>query len=145
MYSTPNPHDPAQPMQPVQPAEPMQPVQPARYRQDVVQTDEASPAFSLSWIVYTILGIADVLIILRVLFKALTANSGAGFTSFVYSVTDPLVAPFQGIFGTPQASNGSVFELSSVVAIVVYALLAWVIVRLASLAGRQRRTTSTAN
>lgn len=144
MYSNPNPNDPTQPMQPGRPIQPVQPAQPANYRQDVVQTDEASPAFSVGWIIYTILGIVDVLIILRVLFKALAANSGAGFTSFVYGVTDPLVAPFQGIFGTPQASNGSVFELSSVVAIVVYALIAWVIVRLASLAGGRRRTTTTA-
>ncbi|HEV8192120.1 MAG TPA: YggT family protein [Ktedonobacterales bacterium] len=141
MYSDPNRRDPVQPVEPVQP---VQPVQPTEYRQDVVQTDEGSPAFSLAWIVYTILGIVDVLIILRVLFKALAANTGAGFTSFVYGVTDPLVAPFQGIFGTPQASNGSVFELSSVVAIVVYALLAWAIVQVASIAGRQRRTTTTA-
>ena len=144
MYSNPNPNDPTQPTQPGRPVQPAQPAQPAGYRQDVVQTDGASPAFSVGWIIYTILGIVDVLIILRVLFKALAANAGAGFTSFVYGVTDPLVAPFQGIFGTPQANNGSVFELSSVVAIVVYALIAWVIVRLASLAGGKRRTTTTA-
>ncbi len=135
MYSDPTRRDPVQPVEPVQPA---------AYRQDVVQRDEASPAFSIAWIIYTILGIVDVLIILRVLFKALAANAGAGFTSFVYGVTDPLVAPFQGIFGTPHTSNGSVFELSSVVAIVVYALIAWVIVQVASLAGRQRHTTTSA-
>jgi uncharacterized protein YggT (Ycf19 family) len=133
MYSDPTRRDPVQPVEPVQPA---------AYRRDVVQRDEASPAFRLAWIIYTILGVVDVMIILRVLFKALAANADAGFTSFVYGVTDPLVAPFQGIFGTPQASNGSVFELSSVVAIVVYALVAWVIVQVASVAGRQRRTTT---
>ena len=140
MYSDPTRRDP---VQPVEPMRSVQPDQPAGYRQDVVQRDAASPAFSLAWITYTILGIVDVLIILRVLFKALAANSGAGFTSFVYGVTDPLVAPFQGIFGAPHASNGGVFELSSIVAIVVYALLAWVIVQVATLAGRQRRTTTT--
>jgi uncharacterized protein YggT (Ycf19 family) len=123
----PNPYDPAQPTAP---------------RRDVVQTDAASPAFSIGWIIYVILGIAVALIILRVILKALAANTGAAFTTFIYGITNPLVAPFQGIFTTPHTGNGSVFELSSVVAIIVYAILAWAIVRVASLAGR-RRTTST--
>src|SRR5262245_57043025 len=100
MYSDPTPHDPERPV---------------GHRQDVVQREGASPAFGLAWIVYTLLGIVDVLIIIRVLFKALAANTDADFTRFVYGVTEPLVAPFQGIFGTPHASNGGVFELSSVV------------------------------
>ncbi len=74
--------------------------------------------------------------------KALAANTGAAFTGFVYNVTDPLVAPFQGIFATPTA-RGSVFEFSSIVAIVVYALIAWAMVRLVHIAGRRRRTTAT--
>jgi uncharacterized protein YggT (Ycf19 family) len=121
------------------PYEPGRPVEP---RRDVVQTDAASPGFSIGWIIYVILGIVIALIILRVVLKALAANTGAAFTDFVYSVTGPLVAPFQGIFGTPHTSNGSIFELSSIVAIVVYAIIAWAIVRLAALAGRRRTTTS---
>jgi hypothetical protein len=39
------------------------------------------------------------------------------------------VAPFQGIFPTPATQN-SVLELSSLVAIAAYALIAWGIVRL---------------
>ncbi len=119
-----------------------EPTRPPEGRRDVVQTDTASPAFSIGWIIYVLLGIVIALIVLRVILKALAANSGAAFTDFVYNVTGPLVAPFQGIFGTPHTSNGSVFELSSVVAIVVYAIIAWVVVRLISLAGRRRTTTT---
>src|SRR5215813_4950841 len=107
MYPNPN--------EPVRPVEPVRPAQPAEYRRDIVQKDETSPAFSIAWLIYVVLGIVVGLIIIRVLLKALAANAGAGFTSFVYGVTAPLVAPFQGIFGTPHTSNGSVFELSSVV------------------------------
>jgi uncharacterized protein YggT (Ycf19 family) len=67
--------------------------------------------------VYVVLGIGVGLIIIRVLLKALAANTGAAFTGFVYGITDPLVAPFQGIFATRQAGTGSVFEFSSVVAL----------------------------
>jgi hypothetical protein len=47
----------------------------------------------------------------------------------IYGVTAPLVAPFYGLFGNPSA-QGSVLEIHSIVALIVYALLAWLIVRL---------------
>jgi len=119
-----------------------EPPRPAEYRRDVVQKDAVSPAFGIAWVVYVVLGIGVGLLIIRVILKALAANTGADFTRFVYGITDPLVAPFQGIFATRQAGTGSVFEFSSVVAIVVYALVAWAIVRLAALASRRRTTTT---
>src|SRR5262245_54720097 len=66
MYPNPN--------EPVRPVEPVQPAQPAEYRRDIVQTDETSPAFSIAWIIYIVLGIVVGLIIIRVLLKALAAN-----------------------------------------------------------------------
>ena len=126
------------------PNDPVQPVEPAppEYRRDVVTTDEVSPASRFAQLVYVVFGVIIMLIVIRVILKALAANPGAGFTSFLYGVTGPLVAPFQGIFATPQAGSGSVFELSSVVAIVVYALIAWALVRLIALLGRRRTTTT---
>ena len=119
-----------------------EPPRPAEYRRDVVQKDAVSPAFGIAWVVYVVLGIGVGLLIIRVILKALAAKTGADFTRFIYGITDPLVAPFQGIFATRQAGTGSVFEFSSVVAIVVYALVAWAIVRLAALASRRRTTTT---
>ena len=46
------------------------------------------------------------------------------------TVTAPLVAPFYGLFGNPSA-QGSVLELHSLVALIVYALLAWLLGKLA--------------
>ena len=136
MSPNPNPTESARPTPPAPPAPP----QP--YRRDVVQQEGVSPAFGIAWGVYLALGIVVGLIIIRVILKALAANTHAGFTRFVYGFTQPLVTPFQGIFATHRTSNGSVFEFSSVVAIVVYALVAWVIVRLAALTSRRRTTTS---
>src|SRR5689334_11346920 len=45
------------------------PAQPGVPRRDVVQTEGASPAFSIGWIIYVILGIVVALIILRVVLK----------------------------------------------------------------------------
>lgn len=122
--------------------EPARPVRPVEYRRDVVRTETVSPAFRVAQLVYVVFGVAIALIIIRVILKALAANAGAGFTSFLYGITNPLVAPFQGIFATPQTSTGSVLELSSIVAIIVYALIAWALVRLIEILGRRTPTTT---
>lgn len=62
--------------------------------------------------------------------RAFGANSGADFSRFIYAISTPLVAPFAGLFGNPQSSGG-VLELHSIVALIVYALLAWLLTRLA--------------
>jgi uncharacterized protein YggT (Ycf19 family) len=132
------PAENAQPAQPVQPAEPVQPARPVEYRRAGAPPDEVPPAFRIAQVVYVIFGIVIALIIIRVILKALAASTAAGFTGFVYGITDPLVAPFQGIFATPTSSRGSVFEFSSIVAIIVYALVAWAIVRLIEVMSRRR-------
>lgn len=130
-----------QPMERVVPAEPARPMEYRRYRRNVVRTDDVSSAFRIAQVVYIVFGIVIALIIIRVILMALAANPGAGFTSFIYGITGPLVAPFQGIFATPRSSGGSVFEFSSVIAIIVYALVAWAVVRLIEIMGPRRTTT----
>ena len=80
--------------------------------------------------IYLIFGIIEGLIAIRFVLRALGANPEAGFASFVYGITAPLLTPFVGLFGTPQ-SNGSVLELHAIVAIIVYALVAWGLAKVA--------------
>jgi len=87
-------------------------------------------AYRTTQLVYWIFGLIEGLIAIRVVLRMLGANPSAGFAQFIYGITGPLIAPFVGLFGN-QVSQGSVLELSSIVAIVVYALVAWVIGRLA--------------
>jgi hypothetical protein len=67
-------------------------------------------------------------IALCVILKFLAANRDAGFTSFTYNVTQPFVTHFQGVFPNAQ-TTGSVLETSSVLVLMVHALLAFGIVR----------------
>jgi hypothetical protein len=86
-------------------------------------------AYRATQLVYWIFGLIEGLIAIRFVLKALGANASAGFAQFIYGVTAPLVAPFQGLFGNPSA-QGSVLEFNSIVALIVYALLAWLIGKL---------------
>lgn len=80
-------------------------------------------------IIYTVLGALDALLIIRFALKLLAANPFATFTSFIYGVTNVFVAPFEGVFPSPHTQS-SVLEVSTLLAIIVYALLAWLIVNL---------------
>ncbi|MHB1294038.1 MAG: YggT family protein [Anaerolineae bacterium] len=80
----------------------------------------------LVWLVF---GILDAMIGLRVLLKLIAANPEAGFAQFVYNTTEVFLAPFSGLTSTPSA-GGAVLEIPSVIAILVYALLAWGIVKM---------------
>ena len=83
-------------------------------------------------ITYFILGVLEVLLLLRLLLRLLGANEASGFVAFIYSLTHIFVGPFNGIFND-QALGRSVFETSTLIAMIVYALLAWGIVSLGRL------------
>lgn len=86
-----------------------------------------------------VFGVIIALVAIRFVLLALGANPDAGFTSFIYSVTGPLVRPFEGIFGAPDTGN-TVIDVASLVAIVVYALISWVVARVLWLALGDTRT-----
>ena len=93
--------------------------------------------------IYLLFGVILALIAIRFVLRLLGANPDAGFAQFIYGITGIFVAPFVGLFGTPQF-GGSVLEPHSLVAFVIYALLAWVIAKAVwLLAGETRSAVTT--
>lgn len=84
-------------------------------------------------IIYYILGVIEVLLGLRFLFMLLGANPRSGFTAFLYAVSGIFIAPFSGIFNpvsTAGLASRSVLDPATIIAMAIYALIAWGIVRL---------------
>ncbi len=79
-------------------------------------------------IIWLIFGILEAIIGFRVLLKLLAANPANEFANFIYNVSYPFLAPFFGLVGTPS-SDGNVLEVPSIIAMLVYLFIAWVIVR----------------
>lgn len=73
-------------------------------------------------------GILEALIGLRILLKLIAANPANAFAQLTYSFTDLFLLPFEGLTVTPS-TNGMVLELSSFVAMLVYAVAAWGLVK----------------
>jgi YGGT family len=107
--------------------------------QSVSVIDEARYNFRAAAGVGFVVGAIDILIAARFLGKLLGASSQAAFVSFIYSVSGPLVAPFQGIFGN-GGSKANSFETADLVAIVVYAVIGWGLVMLIRIVTAPRGT-----
>ena len=98
-------------------------------RQATVQRELTPGIVVAQRIIWFFAGAISVVIALRFVLLLLGANRDAGFTDFVYSLSAPFIAPFIGIFGEPTYCT-SVFEISSLLAIAIYLLVAWGIVKL---------------
>jgi hypothetical protein len=84
-------------------------------------------------IIWFLFAVLEVIIGLRVILKLLGADPLNAFASFIYDIAYPFLVPFFGIVGEPTTSGGSVLEVSSIIAMVVYLLIAWGITRLLTL------------
>ena len=90
----------------------------------------ASPLATWINVIYIVLAVVDGLIAIRFVLKLLAANPEAGFAQLIYGLTAPLVAPFAGLLGNPATSTGNQFEVTSLAAMAVYALVAWLFTRI---------------
>ncbi len=134
-------------------AEQTRPVEPVHYRRtEVERGDEAPGTYNrverevyadsvddrlrrrilynkIATVIWTITGVIEALIGLRVLLKLIAANPGNGFVSFIYDLSGVFVAPFLGIVRDPRSGN-AVLEINSLIAMVVYLLLTYLVLRL---------------
>jgi hypothetical protein len=95
-------------------------------------------------VIYFIFGAIEALLALRFVLLALGANQSSAFVNLIYGLSRPFVMPFAGIFGEPEL-GASVFEWSSLVAIIVYMMLAYGIARLVDLVYAPTRPVNTRN
>lgn len=102
-------------------------------REEVFEDKNQSRANTRYWITtvtYFILGVLEVILFLRLLFRLLGANTYNNFITFLYNLSHIFVGPFNGIFNDQTLGRGGVFEVSTIIAMLVYALIAWGIVSL---------------
>jgi hypothetical protein len=92
------------------------------------------PIYRGTQIIWYVFYIIEVIILLRFLLKLIGANPAAVFTDLVYRLSYPLVAPFLYVIRAtsleaPSVGQG-VVEWSTLLALFVYWIIAWAIVRL---------------
>lgn len=85
--------------------------------------------FKATYVIWLLLGLLESLIAFRIMLKLIGANAENPFAMFIYNFSYMFVFPFLGLTATP-AAGGSVLEISSIIAMLVYALLGWVFERI---------------
>ena len=94
-------------------------------------------------LVWLLAGVVDLILALDFVFRAVPANN-TGFAHYIYRLGGWLGAPFDGIFNTTTANHGtSVFRWSDVLAVVIYAVAAWIVARLIRITAPARRSVTT--
>jgi len=87
------------------------------------------PLYRGTQIVWYILGLIEILLLFRFVLKFLAANPDAGFTNFIYGITYIFANPFLNVFKMSKIS-GSIFEWTTLLAMLVYWIIAEGIIKL---------------
>jgi len=74
-----------------------------------------------------VIGIVEILLIIRVLLKFLGASTQAPFVRWIYETTSPLLSPFEGMFPSSSLTTHFVLEVSTLFALITFALIEVVI------------------
>ena len=74
-------------------------------------------------LVFTVL---EVLLLVRFFMKLFGANADQPLVSAIYGITEPLVAPFRGIFAQPAGTP--VMEIAALLATIFYVLVAALVI-----------------
>jgi len=85
-------------------------------------------SFKLTQLVWLLFGILVALIALRIGLKLIGANPESPIVALIYGSTYLFLFPFEGLIASPTMGS-MVLELSSMFAILIYALIAWVVER----------------
>jgi hypothetical protein len=85
--------------------------------------------YKVSQFIWLLFGALEALIGIRVILLLIGANPGSAFTMLVYQLSDLFLWPFRTIVGNPAFQN-HVLEITSIIAMIVYPLIGWALVRL---------------
>ena len=85
--------------------------------------------FKATYMIWLLVVMLEGLIALRIGLKLIGANADNPFAALIYGFTNLFLFPFVGLTGTPTA-GGMVLEISSVIAMLVYALAGWAFERM---------------
>lgn len=96
----------------------------------------------IEYLIYFFFGVLEVLLTFRLVFKLAGASMASAFVGFIYGLTGIFILPFEGIFrrGFAQGvETTAVLEPSTLVALAVYAVLAWGIVKLIRISSGEKQ------
>jgi YggT family protein len=83
----------------------------------------------ITQVLWLLFGFLEALIGIRIVLKLIGANPAAFFSIIIYGITDVFLWPFAGLMPNPGAGAFQL-EITSIIGMIVYALIAWGLTRL---------------
>jgi uncharacterized membrane protein len=80
--------------------------------------------FQFNRIMWSLLVFLEIMLAFRFVLRLIAANPDSGFAMFMYGITGVFVGPFNGLIATPT-SGGTALEVTTLIAMGVYALIFW--------------------
>ena len=105
--------------------------------------DTATGSQTIEYLIYFLFGVLEILLAFRLILKLTGASLASSFVGLIYGLTGIFILPFEGIFRrwfNQGLETTSVLEPSTIVAIIVYAVLAWGIVKMIRIFSGERQT-----
>lgn len=105
---------------------------------------EATKSQTREYLVYYFFGTVEILLAFRLVLKLMGASLSSSFVKIIYGITGIFTLPFEGIFRrgfTQGLETTSVLEPATAVAIIVYVILAWGIVKLIRISSGKQQST----
>lgn len=102
----------------------------------------ATGSQTAEYLIYFFLGVLEILLAFRLVLKLAGASVASSFVGLIYGLTGVFILPFEGIFRrgyTQGIEETSILEPSTLVALIVYAVLAWGIVKLIQIFSGERK------
>lgn len=97
---------------------------------ELVYMNSISPAILAERVINVIVGIIELLLAIRLVLELLGASAAAPFIAWIYNASWGLVAPFSGAFPSISLGGNSLIDFSTVLAMIAYAILAWIVTKL---------------
>src|SRR3989339_985998 len=102
----------------------------------------ATSSQTVEYLIYFLFGVLEILLAFRLVLKLTGASVASAFVGLIYGLTGIFILPFEGIFrkGFAQGvETTSVLEPATLVALIVYAVLALGIVKLLRIISGERQ------
>jgi hypothetical protein len=80
--------------------------------------------------VYFLFGALELLLAVRVILHLVGANPGNGFANFINVLSAPFVALFASLLQNPALNETAVLEVTTIIAMLVWAIVGWLVGRL---------------
>ncbi len=95
---------------------------------DSYTAPSTKPIYRGVQVIRFLFGLLEILLAFRFFLKLAGANPFAGLTMLIYGVTYPFAEPFLYVFRVTVVA-GKIFEWTTLLAMIVYALIEWGIVK----------------